>query len=413
MLRDPERIEGDWYDGGSSRRQPAQLRVDALGQVSVLVGATVIQHCRFETLEVSARLGSTPRRLCFGDGGCFETRDNDAVDRWLQRWQPSRWDWVHRLETHWHYVLVSLLLVVAVSVWVLIRGVPMLAEQVAGMLPEKVATHLGESALEQLDTMLFEPSRLDEAEQARLQSAFQSVLDDWPELSLRVVFRDGGPVGPNAFALPDGTLVFTDQIVALAGHDDELLAVLAHEVGHVVEKHSMKLLARNALLGFLLIAVSGDATVGSDLLLAAPLLLLEMSHSRRYEAQADDHALAWLREQGRDPGHFVNLMSRLVHSQQCGEIDAQDSTSPAQAGDDPAAPSEADSEARAQTDHQVAEESEDSPEFYLQTIDCYRRLAQEFPRATDLPDQPDDESHWTGYLSTHPPSRGRLQKFSH
>lgn len=59
------------------------------------------------------------------------------------------------------------------------------------------------------------------------------LIADHPHLQLRVIFRSNEDNSPNVFALPDGTLIFTDAMVLMAKEDDELLAIAAHEVGHV------------------------------------------------------------------------------------------------------------------------------------------------------------------------------------
>ena len=47
-------------------------------------------------------------------------------------------------------------------------------------------------------------------------------------------------MGLNAAALPNNTIIVTDELVKLNGADEEVLAVLAHEQGHLVQKHSMQ-----------------------------------------------------------------------------------------------------------------------------------------------------------------------------
>ena len=56
-------------------------------------------------------------------------------------------------------------------------------------------------------------------------------LDDGHVYQLE--FRHGGYIDANAFALPSGIIVMTDELVELAKSDDELISVLAHEIGHV------------------------------------------------------------------------------------------------------------------------------------------------------------------------------------
>ena len=128
---------------------------------------------------------------------------------------------------------------------------------------------------------------------------FHPLLTAHTDYPLQVMFRKGGALGPNAFALPDGTIVFTDEMVRLAEHDDELSAVLAHEIGHVVRRHGMRTIIQDSLLGFLILAITGDITGSSELFIGLPVLLTEMAYSREFEREADQYALAYM----QDPCH--------------------------------------------------------------------------------------------------------------
>ncbi len=57
---------------------------------------------------------------------------------------------------------------------------------------------------------------------------------------MTVEFRASPIIGANAFALPGGIVIVTDQLMQLAEHDDEILAVLAHEIGHVKHRHVLR-----------------------------------------------------------------------------------------------------------------------------------------------------------------------------
>ena len=382
------RVSGHWYDGTTSRQQTAHLSIDPQGCVRVEVEGRMLPACPLSALEISARLGNTPRAIIFPDGGRFETRDNERIDQWLARWQPSPWAWVHHWESAWQYVLASVVLIGLLAWWVIVEGLPMAADKIADVLPESVGEMLGEQSMQILDEYYFKPSRLPETDKQRVQTHFQRALDSFPELKLRVQFRDGGLIGANAFALPDGSIVFTDQIVALAAHDDELLAILAHEIGHVAEQHSLRMVVRNSLLGFLLLAVSGDATLSSDLLLAAPLFMLEMSHSRQYEASADDFALAWLRLNAVRPDHFTNLLARIEQSEPC-------------LPDLPAGKEKEDDEAK---------EGEEKTELPYD-LSCYQALARGEKIAPDAEEKGSEPHKIWSYLSSHPQTEERLRRF--
>ncbi len=333
LVSNPQMIEldGQWLDGKTAERHPATLAIDASGLVQLRSrdGGKLLFSGSFANLAVSPRLGSTPRLLQFPDGQMLETTNNGAVDRALSMLRP-RWhlNWVHRLESHWRFVALTLLLVVAFTWGLLRHGLPLASELIAQQLPPAAARVASQQTLEMLDRGFLGPSQLDEAVQQRVREHFRPAMAQHADLELSLHFRDGGMLGANAFALPDGTLVFTDQMVAAAGDDDELLAVLAHEIGHVRHQHGMRSVIQSSLLAFTLIAVAGDVSGTAEIVLGLPLLLTELAYSRGFEREADDYALQWLRREGISPGHFVTLMQRLEHDLLC-ESESADASAPA------------------------------------------------------------------------------------
>jgi Zn-dependent protease with chaperone function len=146
---------------------------------------------------------------------------------------------------------------IAVGVaWVVFAGLPLAAEKAAARVPDNVSQFLGEQALGTFDKGFCRPSALPEDEQERIRNGtlrrVTSGLPDWGRYGLE--FRDCRGVGANAFALPDATIVVTDRMVRLAQSDEELAAVLAHEVGHVQARHGLRMLLQAAGLAALLAA---------------------------------------------------------------------------------------------------------------------------------------------------------------
>ncbi len=368
-------VQGLWYDGVTSRAQAASLRLWG-NQVVLQVDGETEREAGLADVVVSPRLGNSPRYLTFGGSGRFETRDNRQLDQWLGQQRRAPWhQLLHRLESRWHWVLVSLLLVIA-FVWGLLRfALPLAAYELAQRLPSRLEQVLGEETLSFLDQHYLRPTGLSEQQQQQVQATMQPLLQEHPHLQLRLLFRDGGVVGANALALPDGTLVLTDQLVALAATEEELLAVLAHEVGHVAYKHSLQALVRSSLLGFTLMFIAGDVSATSELLLGAPVVLLELSFSRNFEREADAFARQYLQRRGIALHHFVHLMERLERAGRCRTGGS---------GPEPAESTSADA------------------------LQCYRDLAsQQAPSATTG----GGDNNWFNYLSTHPPTRERLERF--
>src|SRR5690242_18998680 len=98
-----------------------------------------------------------------------------------------------------------------------------------------------------LDGAVFHPSRLSTERQDELQRRFTDMtagLDDGHHYQL--ILRNGGRLGPNAFALPSGIVVMTDQLVHWAESDEEIVAVLAHVIGHVPGRHALRQMLKAA-----------------------------------------------------------------------------------------------------------------------------------------------------------------------
>jgi predicted Zn-dependent protease len=166
-----------------------------------------------------------------------------------------------------------------------------------------------------MDRVYFEPSSLESEVQERLQTTFsrmtQATGEDYP---FKLVFRSSEAIGANAFALPDGTIVITDDMVKLAQNDQQIMAVIAHEIGHVSHRHGLRRVLQHTGLSLMLIVVTGDIASVANLAAILPTLLLENSYSRDMETEADRYALSYMQLHGPKPENFAAIMTRLKQS---------------------------------------------------------------------------------------------------
>ena len=313
-------LSGQFFDGKTSAQIPAVCRVYDNGAVRLErqdSGETAISLADINAVRFSPRLAETPRYLYFPGGEKFETEDNETVDRLLiLRRKRTPLDFVHRLESKKRYVLIALAVMVVFVAAVVRYGIPAASRLIAFHLPDRVAEVAAEQTLSALDRMILEPTKLDQATQTRLIAHFRSIAAEHRVHSVSVTFRDGGEIGPNAFALPDGRIVFTDQMVTLAESDDELLGVMAHEVGHVVHRHGMRRVVQDSLLAFALMAITGDASGTSELFYGMPVMLTELAYSRQFEREADRYALEYMKAHDIPTVHFAHLMRRIEQWQE-------------------------------------------------------------------------------------------------
>jgi Zn-dependent protease with chaperone function len=305
-------IDGQFLDGQSSTPQAAQLEIGSDGVLHVS-GTGVPRDAPLASVRISDRLGRTPRRIQFEDGAVFETLDNDAVDAALgalnQRSFSGR---VDRWERRWHVVVGALLAIVVISVVSVRYGLPLLANVAAHTLPVSVDRAIGAQGLELLDRAFLEPSKLPAARQQQLRKRFDQMTAELADgHRYRLELRLGDKIGANALALPNGIVVMTDELIALAQNDDEIVSVLAHEIGHVRGRHALRMLLQSAGVAALTLAVFGDVSSISGVAASVPAVLLNAKHSREFEREADAFARDWLRGHGIAQRRFDDLLCRL------------------------------------------------------------------------------------------------------
>ena len=308
-------IHGRYFDGISSAPVEATLEFGADGRVRVHGLSEPVDAPLLE-VEISDRIGNIARRISFPAGGVFETHDNDAVDAALEAARDviglhHGSGLVNWLESRWPIALGSVAAVVVISAAFLVWGVPAIANWAAGVMPASMDRAIGSGSLDVLDRVAFEESDLPKARQRELSAMFKRMtesLDDGHDYALEL--RNGGGLGANAFALPSGIVVMTDQLVALSKSDDELRAVLAHEIGHVRGRHALRHLLQAAGVTAIATALLGDVSSISGILSAAPALL-DAKNSRDFETEADDFARQWLKDNDVDQSNFDAILCRL------------------------------------------------------------------------------------------------------
>jgi Zn-dependent protease with chaperone function len=254
--------------------------------------------------------------LEFPDGAVFETRDNDAVDLLMKGRGGGR---LARLETSWRLALVAIALVGIGTAWLAYYGVPWGAGWLAVRTPPSVTRLVTDQTLAILDNRLLLPTRVALGRQKAILNRFERV-GGWQKEGRHydLLLRDAPHIGPNAFALPDGRVVMTDQLAALSHNDTELDGVFAHEMSHVNHAHGLQSVYQASLVPAAIAFVTGDASQAGHITAILPGILLQSAYSRAFEQTADDDSNSELRAHGEDPAHLADLLERLDH-QMCAK----------------------------------------------------------------------------------------------
>lgn len=113
---------------------------------------------------------------------------------------------------------------------------------------------------------------------------------------------------PNAFTFPGGVIVVYSGLLAICERPEELAAVIAHEVGHISHRDSVRALARQMGMAVLLSVVSGgNAGTAGDLIQQ----VLAIRHGRAVEAEADGYAVETLGKARVNPAHLAAFFRRI------------------------------------------------------------------------------------------------------
>jgi len=310
------RVCGRVFAANASSCHDAQLHLDAGGRL------TLHEKPAQEPAVLDARalqwregVGQTPLRVELPDGRVFETQAFAAADQLrkrLHRRAPRRW--LHRLErARGRHLIGAFFLIMGLAAASIYWGLPWLADKSARFVPMAWEERMGVGVLEMLDATLLDGSTLPENTQQEIQAVFNDLLtrQPAPDYQFQLYVRHSARLGANALALPGGLVVITDDLIKLARNNDEIAAVLAHELGHAHHRHGLRSLARASSLSFVLLFVLGD---GASLLNDAATfgaLFLQLSYSRTFEREADAHAVSLMHAVGRNPLALADMLERL------------------------------------------------------------------------------------------------------
>jgi len=298
----------DYFDGMSSTRHAVQVRCE--GDGLRIEGEGMALDLAPGDARVQPRIGQTPLRILLPGGGLLIARAEDVAP--VLGIPPAR-GFAHRMESHIGVVVLAIVGVVAAS-WLGVRvGIPWAAEKIAFHIPPAMERDIAEEGLKQMDSFALKPSTVAPERQAQLRALFKQLRDrsGVGAATAHLEFRDGGWIGANAFALPGGVVVVTDQLVGLMGNDDRIAAVLAHELGHLDHRHGSRQILQSSVAGLLTAAVAGDASTLSSVVVGGSSMLVYGGYSRDFEREADRFAYGLLRSTGRSPRVLGEALGQL------------------------------------------------------------------------------------------------------
>ena len=179
--------------------------------------------------------------------------------------------------------------------------------------PHKWEQKIGESTYKTLSSTILEKSEIPEKRKADLREKSQKVfkysnLYKNPEIK----FNKSNILGPNALALPGGPIIITDDLVKLLKDDELILAVIAHEIAHIKERHSLQQIVEVAGLSSIAWMIFGlDESILEEIVFIG-INVWSLKKSRDLEKDADIIALKLLEKSGMSKNSFILAIEKLT-----------------------------------------------------------------------------------------------------
>ncbi len=300
-----EHFPGRYHDGRHARADRVQIVIGGSAIDILASDGTLLDRWPSDQVRLSApadthgpiRLQHTdnPARLAIRDPRAYET---------LKLYCTNLGVGITTSRREWSTIGLWSAAAVAVVVAIFLFVIPAGSAWFAVRIPPPLEVRLGKNIARQLTVILAATQARTESEITCTSPGGDRVLADiasrleqaaQTHLPITVTVIDHPMI--NAFALPGGQILLFRGLIENADSAEEVVGVLAHEVGHVLHRHPTEIALKNTAGAGLVSILVGDFTGGAALA-AATQLLLTSSNTRDAERQADATAVQLLNDLG-------------------------------------------------------------------------------------------------------------------
>lgn len=312
---------GQYYDGKTPHRHDVTLGIGNDRQTLEIEGEGIFLRWSLSQLRGVSEQPHLTLTLRAADAEHHDRAierlvvlDKEAA-QWIKRTRPNLFAPDHvkryRRQIWWRFAAAVFALY-----GLIFHILPALAEHMARFVPIKSEIALGKTAIEQMKVMLYGFDAPEKAMcaapegQAALAKIGERLIENADltyEITLHVIDHDM----VNAFAVPGGQIVFSRGLIDMADNPEMVAGVLAHEIGHVESRDSLRLMLRAAGSAGLLSMALGDFSGGTGLALVGEQLI-SSSHSRAAETHADEFAYDLLNDAALDAEPMAEFFRQIM-----------------------------------------------------------------------------------------------------
>ncbi|MDT3777273.1 M48 family metallopeptidase [Nitrospira sp. MA-1] len=326
----PTEWKGSYYDGQSAVPQHVTISVTAVGLSLHFADHTHTTWNYHELRQTQGRYSGEEVRFERGTG-IGETLVIPGPNILLAIHEHGGSDTKHFHHPHTrgtrvYWTVLAALASIPIVYGIFIWGIPLLAQPITAAIPISWEIQLGQYVQQEVTAgkPVCQNPKLIHAVESILTALTDSI--DRPPYRFQVTVVDSPVV--NAMAAPGGYVLVFRGLLQDTGSPEEFAGVLAHEIQHVLLRHTMHLIVRHVSMAFVIAALSGDASGIVAYALQAAQTLQTLSYSRDAENQADEQGFQLLQQSKINPEGMITFFAKLGKEQPGNDVFRYLSTHP-------------------------------------------------------------------------------------
>ncbi len=306
---------GVLFDGKSARKHSVDIELTPREIIIKQPGHSPV-HWSYSNLRWTANLNS-PFQIEHGDL-------NSPFQETLVVEDPDFYECVSRItpvglssnskqtEINWKYYVAGILILI-LSAYTLVKTVPpFLADRMVEKVPVEWEVILGQSILKMLPLAKEPDQKILMVLQDTVDLLEQSV-EGYQPYELKVYILPGKTV--NALALPGGSIVVFEGLLQKAESAEELAGVLAHEIQHILLRHSTRGILRNVAQSMLLALFVGDVNAVMEGVTNLAGELETLGFSREMETEADRKGMELILAANINPHGMIRMFEKILQDE--------------------------------------------------------------------------------------------------
>lgn len=313
------KIAGKFFDSRSSASRKAQAEITGKSASIYIDGVCVVENQKIISIQNDKDIYLAGNRLF-----CADEKLPQVLQQGVET-KPKRFvRWLENLSLP---KAIMLILLLPISIIFLRFIVGLVGYAIVAVFPTAWEAQIGEISYHSMRLEVFQESRLAQEKRRVIVEKAQIFKHTGLVTSMpQIEFHASDKIGANALAFPGGPIVITDELVKILGSDDYVLAIIAHEIAHIEERHALHRMADVIGTWVIISAIVGGGESLLEELVFVGFSFWTLSNSREYERAADLSALALLEDSGLSGQNLVAALDLLRRSQCKQDSETQQQT---------------------------------------------------------------------------------------